>query len=239
MPRLRQVSMLVGGLLLAAAIVVLPESPAGAILNHPDDVGGVEPITQFDGPDFRDYEDSNEYAQALLDHDPELRELLTPPPIEPDEDGTITVPPWMWAEMWSTVTTSDGTRYDCGIVTCSFWWSWEKTEWLYNKMKGAATETAVTAVAGVVCMFGSAVSAVVCAGLVRARWQALRDHLKHALDTRTCSRWIIGRPTVVPGPLGPTVVTSITGYNRWLKHPDVNLTCKVPAPPAPPPGPVK
>ena len=121
-------------------------------------------------------------------------------------------------------------RYDCGIVTCSIWWNWSRTNWLYNQMKGAATETAVMTVAGAVCAVvgGGAIGGLACAGMIRARWQGLRDHLKHAIDTRTCSRWVFSRPTFMPGPTGPTMVTTLVGYNRWANHPNVNLKCNTP-----------
>ena len=116
---------------------------------------------------------------------------------------------------------SDSTFMDCGVITCTIWFSWYRTQWLNNEFGGDFAQTKaviISAVAGAMCLPLGGFPSLACAGAVAIRYQSIADHLAMAVLDRKCSAWKITRPAFVPGPLGPMPVVSIVGLNEWTSH---------------------
>ncbi|QQS27290.1 hypothetical protein IPM44_01810 [bacterium] len=119
-----------------------------------------------------------------------------------------------------------GTFMDCGIVTCTVYFSWNRTVWLNDLFNGPmkpSKQIAASLAGGALCAFISGPAGALCAGAVLLRYSTIADHLEHSIKSAKCSAWQFNRPAVLPlGP--PAPIITITGLKSWSKY--SGRTCK-------------
>ncbi len=108
-----------------------------------------------------------------------------------------------------------GTFVDCGIVTCTVYFSWSRTNWLNDLFNGPmkpSKQIAASLAGGALCAFISGPVGALCAGAVLLRYTTIADHLDHTVKVGKCSAWKFNKPVFLP--LIPPAVT-IVGLNSW------------------------
>lgn len=126
----------------------------------------------------------------------------------------------------TVLATSDpsGTFVDCGIVTCTVYFSWSRTVWLNDLFNGpmkASKQLAASLAGGVLCAFISGPAGALCAGAILLRYSMIAEHLDYTVRTGKCSAWKVNKPIMLP--MSPPVVT-IIGLDGWSKA--YGRTCK-------------
>lgn len=117
----------------------------------------------------------------------------------------------------TVLATSDpsGTFVNCGIVTCTVYFSWSRTVWLNDLFNGPmkpSKQIAASLAGGALCAFISGPVGALCAGAVLLRYTTIADHLDHTVKVGKCSAWKFNKPVFLP--LVPPAVT-IVGLNSW------------------------
>lgn len=123
-------------------------------------------------------------------------------------------------QMATILATSDpsGTFVDCGIITCTVYFSWSRTVWLNDLFNGPmkpSKQIATSLAGGALCALFSGPAGALCAGAVLLRYSTIADHLEYTVNVGKCSAWKINKPVVLP--VGPPAVT-IVGLNSWSKY---------------------
>lgn len=112
------------------------------------------------------------------------------------------------------------TFVSCGVVTCTVYFSWDRTIWLNDLFNGPmkpSKQIAASLAGGVLCAFISGPIGALCAGAVLLRYSMISDHLEHTVSSGKCSAWQYNRPVFLPlGP--PAPVVTITGFKSWSKY---------------------
>lgn len=189
----RTLMLLVGGIGLCLAVALGPSTQAGATA--------------------RDYIAIKQVASNLEQGLQSAQVRATSSPIA----GTTAIQFSASPQLAALVAASDpsGTFVDCGIVTCTVYFSWNRTVWLNDMFNGPmkpSKQIAASLAGGALCAFISGPVGALCAGAVLLRYSTIADHLDHTVKVGKCSAWKFNRPVFLP--LIPPAVT-IVGLNSW------------------------